>query len=318
MHLWKKDFLTGKISHARKEGVPFLDSSIIDGFAYEDFLDIGKKLFPGKGYCGLFFGLPLIEVNLKTMNSYISDVCKKNGSRGLFIPYPDLENIPSSFFENKFIGFKPYPDLVNPKDRPKMNIDVSIFDFIPTKVFEFSQEYGLIILIHLPRIGRLNDKKNIEEIREICRRYPNIKVILAHAGRSYCYSDIIDSITYLKDLENLYVDTAMINSFSVIDVLINELGVEKILYGSDLSVSAIKGKNVDINNKHYFITSTPRAWSLSSPKIDINNMTFFIYETIRAIRVASKINRLSKEHIDKIFYLNTKNLIDDILLNAKV
>ncbi len=198
-----------------------------------------------------------------------------------------------------------------------MDIDVSIFDFISEAVLEFCQEYGLILLIHIPRKGRLNDKRNIEGIRAIGKRYPEIKTILAHAGRSYCYSDIKDKISYLKELKNLYVDIAMINSYSVNKVLLEELGPERVIYGSDLAVAALKGKNIDINNKHYFVTKSPKAWSLSSSEMKLSNFTFFIYEIIRAIRIAALSLSLNKNDIENIFYLNAKRLIEEILQNVE-
>ena len=321
VHLWKKDFFKETISGDRIKQNPFFDSDVIRGFTFEDFKDTAEKIFPEKNYSGLFFGLPAREINLSKANKYISDVCIKNGSFGLFIPEPDLKKIPKDFFESRFIGFKPYPDLVNfkaPKDFSKLDIDVSIFDFISKKVLEFSQEYGLILLIHIPRKDRLNDRRNIEEIKTIGKKYPNIKIVLAHAGRSYCYSDIKDSIKYLKEIKNLYVDTAMINSFSVNKVLIDELGSERILYGSDLAVAALKGKNIDINNRHYFVTSTPKVWSLSSSEMNLDSFTFFIYEIIRAIRVAAKSLNSSKEDIENIFYKNSNNMIEDIISRNKI
>jgi len=316
VHLWKKDFFKEDIPESRLKQSPALDPDIIDGFTFRDFKNITEKIFPGKKCNGLFFGLPIKEADLDEMNKYISDVCIKDGSYGLYNPRPDLKEIPKDFFESRFIGFKPYPDLVNfkaPEDFSKLNIDVSIFDFISKKVLEFCQEYGLILLIHIPRKDRLNDRRNIEEIKIIGKRYPNIKIILAHAGRSYCYSDIKDSIRYLKEIKNLYVDTAMINSFSVNKILIEELGSERILYGSDLPIAIFKGKNIDINNRHYFVTNTPKVWSLSSSEMSLDSFTFFIYEIIRAIRIAALSLNLSKESIDNIFYLNTKRLIEDIV-----
>lgn len=317
VHLWKKNFLKESISENRKKQNPFLDPDIIDGFTSEDFKNTVEKIFPGEKYNGLFFGFPIKEIDLTKANKYISNVCIKNNSYGLNIPEPGLKEIPKDFFESRFIGFKPYPDLVDykaSKDFSKLDIDVSIFDFISKKVLEFCQEYSLILLIHIPRAGRLNDRRNIEEIKIIGKKYPNIKVILAHAGRSYCYGDIKDSIRYLKEIKNLYVDTAMINSFSVNKVLMEELGSERILYGSDLSIAALKGKNIDINNRHYFVTNTPRSWSLSSEEMNLDSFTFFIYEIIRAIRVAALSLNLSKEDIRNIFYLNTKGLIEDIIV----
>jgi len=319
VHLWAKDFYNSKISKNRMKQNPFLDPEIVQ-FTYKTFKDITKKLFPGKEYRGLFFGFPIKEINLEKNNRYISEINTKNNNYGLFMPKPDLQEVPADFFKNGFIGFKPYPDLLDfsePDDFSKLDIDVGIFDFISEAVLEFCQGYSLILLIHIPRKGRLNDKRNIEEIKVIGKRYPKIKIILAHAGRSYCYSDIKDSINYLKELKNLYVDTAMINSFSVNKVLLEELGPERVIYGSDLAVAALKGKNIDINNRHYFVTKNPKAWSLSSSEMELNNLTFFIYEIIRAIKVAVKSLNLGKEDIENIFYLNAKRLIENIIQNIK-
>ena len=105
----------------------------------------------------------------------------------------------------------------------------------------------------------------------------------------------------------------MINSFSVNKVLLEELGPEKVLYGSDLAVAALKGKNIDINNKHYFVTKNPKAWSLSCSEMKLSNFTFFIYEIIRAIRIAALSLNLSIKDIENIFYLNANKLIEDIV-----
>jgi uncharacterized protein len=315
IHLWKSDFFDKEIKQERLNQNPALDSDLIDGFTVENFKHFIEKVFPGKKYKGIFFGLPIKEADLNVTNKYISDVCIKNDTYGLFNPKPGLTEIPKNFFKDRFVGFKPYPDLVEydvPKDFSKLDIDVSMFDFISKEVFEFSQENGLIILIHIPRAGRLNDKRNIEEIKEISKRYPDIKIVLAHAGRSYCYSDIKNSVKHLKDMDNLYVDNAMINSYSVNKVLLEELGSERMLYGSDLPIAVFKGKNIDINNKHYFVTSTPRTWSLSSDKMNLECFTFFIYEIIRAVKIAVESLGLGKKDIDNIFRLNTQRLIKDI------
>lgn len=316
IHLWKKDFLKKDISEERQKANPFAGPDIIDGFVLEDFETVANTLFPDKEYSGLFFGLPVKEVDLGKTNKYVSDVCIENSCHGLYISEPGLDEIPNNFFENGFVGFKPYPDLVDyetPADFSKLDIDVSIFDFISKKVLEFSDAYGLILLIHIPRKGRLNDKRNIEELNTIGKKYKNIKVILAHAGRSYCYEDIRNSIQYLKDMKNLYVDTAMINNFSVNKLLMEELGSERILYGSDLAIAALKGKNIDINNKHYFVTNTPKSWSLSSSEMSLDGFTFFIYEIIRAIKIAAESLNLGKKDIENVFYLNAKRLIEDVL-----
>jgi len=320
VHLWKEDFYNLEISNKRRKQNPFLNSGI-NQFTYNDFEKITKKLFYKKNYYGLLYGLPVIEMDIDKNNEYIAMVNNEIKGHGLFIPKPDLKEVPENFFKNRFVGFKPYPDLVRKTkidDSSKIDIDTSIFDFVSKNVLEFCHEFGLILQLHIPRKERLNDKRNIQEIESIGKKYPRIKIVLAHAGRSYCYNDIKYSIKHLKKIKNLYVDTAMINNFLVNEVLIKELGPDKIFYGSDLVVAALKGKNIEINDKHYFVTNSSKPWSLSSSEMELNDFTFFIYEIIRAIKIATDSLDIRKIDIEKIFYSNAMNLIEEITQGIKV
>jgi len=315
VHLWKDSFYSSLPEENRKRSNPFFDAELAGGFDYEDFQFVSKTLFPQKKYTGIFFGLPFKEIDLKINNDYIAGVNALYRSNGLYVPEPGLRKIPHDFFEKGFIGFKPYPDLADKgihKDISSLDIDVSIFDFISSEVFDFANEYGLIMLVHLPRKGRLNDKRNIEEIEKLQQNYPQIKLVLAHAGRSYCEGDIKDSIKYLKDYKNLYADTAMINSSEVLEILLSELGPEKVLFGSDLAVAAIKGKNIDINNHHYFITSKPRPWSLSSADMELGHFTYSLYEAVRSIKAACARLGLGPGDVEDIFFNNADSLVNEI------
>ena len=314
IHLWDKKYIKDEISQSRQKQNPFLDAELIEGFTLEDFQTAAEKLFPGKTYTGLFFGLPLKEFDLQRSNEYISNVCKQENCYGLYMPEPSLKEIPGDFFADRFIGFKPYPDLAEfkePEDFSKLDIDISIFDFVPQIVLEFSNQYGLILLIHLPRKGRLNDKRNIWELDKISEKYPDIKVVLAHAGRSYCFEDIRQSINEIKHMQNLYMDTAMVNDFLVNRLILDVLGPEKLLFGSDSGISLLKGKNIDINHKHYFVTKKPKSWSLSSATMTLD-FTFFLYETVRAVKMAIEELKMDKTQVEKIFYSNSKKMIEDI------
>ena len=147
--------------------------------------------------------------------------------------------------------------------------------------------------------------------------FPNLRLILAHAGRSYCVCDIIDSIRHIKNLDNVFVDTAVINNWEVIEILLKELGSERIIYGSDFPIAALRGKNICINNKHYFVTARVFPWSISGSGIKEQNMTFFIYEEIREILKGVYKTGLGKKDIDNIFFNNIKNILDSIQNSRK-
>jgi uncharacterized protein len=182
---------------------------------------------------------------------------------------------------------------------------------------KLAHEYHLVVLLHIPKYRRLRNSNNIREITEISQPYPGLKLIIAHVERSYWPYDIIDNIDDIKDLNNVFVDTAMINNWEVIEILLNKMGSKKIIYGSDFPVAALRGKNICINNRHYFATAKAFKWSISGPDIKKENMTFFIYEEIREIIEAIKRSRLGSKEISDIFYCNAKKIIDSIKARRK-
>lgn len=316
VHLWKKDHISidiEKITFDRLRRHPFLSVDMWDNFSYLDFVTVSKTIFPRIEYDGLFFSLPFREVDIKKANEMIKDDVISRNKTALFIPIAtDKYNyLEKKIKEENFIGLKPYPDLAVGLDYDNQN-SISIFNFLTEEHLKIANKLGLIILLHIPKIKRLNDKKNLDDIINICNSYPNIKLILAHAGRSYCVFDLVDSIKKIYRLKNLYVDTAMINNWEVIELLLEYLGCEKIIYGSDLPVAAFRGKNICINNKHFFVTYPPFPWSLSNESLREDNFTFFLYEEIRAILKAIKKKKMDKKVISNIFYKNIKDLMDSV------
>ncbi len=317
IHLNKKDFI---LKDMEREGNlnPFFKEEIMVDLPYEKYKSIAEEIFPGKVYEGFFFGLPFKGIDIDRSNEYISEVCRENSCNGLYVVTPEIEEIPQDLFQKKFLGFKPYPELaksvnLSGYDISKLDMDVSIYDILPDKTLEYANKHRMIIILHLPRKDRLNDKRNIDEIKDICKSYPHIQLVLAHIGRSYCYADLEHGIEQIKGLENLYVDTANISNPDVIKKSIEELGTDRVIYGSDIPLGLFKGKDVDINNKHYFVTDKPTTWSLSSSHIRLDNFTLLIYEVIRSIKVASEGLKLSEKDIQYIFHDNASRLMDRVI-----
>ncbi len=314
IHLWKSDQIdTENITPERKGKHPFLSFEECKDFSYADFIQVSKTIFPQIDYDGLFFGSPFREFNIEKANKMIEeDVISKNKD-ALFISIADDSSdlIEEKIKEGNFIGLKPYPDLVVNKDYDNQD-SVSIFDFLPEKHLAVADKLGLIVLLHIPKVKRLNDSKNLDDIINICRSYPNIKLILAHAGRSYCLFDLENSIKKIYKLKNLWIDTAMINDWEIIEIILDYLGSEKVIYGSDMPVATFRGKNICINNKHFFVTYPSFPWGLSNESFCKGEFTYFLYEEIRAILKAIKKKKIDKKIISNIFYKNIKNIIDSV------
>jgi hypothetical protein len=314
IHIWKNKFISENLDPIKIKTDPFFSFETIDEFDFTDFDKVSKTIFPGKEYKGIFFGAPFEEIDIDDNNQLIIEKSIKDNINGMFIPKADYkqEFVQEKILEGGLYGFKPYPDLAVGKKYRHDQDSVSISEMITEDQLEIAQRFGLIILIHVPKSQRIRDRENIKEIKWISRSYPDAKIILAHAGRSYCVFDIVNSINEIKDLENVYVDTAMINNWEVIKILLENLGSGRIIYGSDLPVAGLRGKNICINDRHYFFTAKPFPWSISGPGVNEENVTFFIYEEIKEILKAVSSTGSGKEDIENIFFNNIRNIMDSI------
>ncbi len=305
VHIWLEKHIN---NFPEKTNNPFIDFKNFPEFSIEDFEIIKEKLFKNKKYTGIFFGNPFRNLNLEKMNSYIFNLTKKD-NYFLYIPSP-VDDLSNEFFSkissySGFIGFKPYPKLAD----KKQNEEVKITDFLNTNVLEYADSNEMLILLHLPRKRRLADKNNIFELKEITKKYKKIKLILAHSGRSYCLCDIENAIEEIKDIKNLYFELSFIHDWEIVQLILNKIDNKKIIYGSDMPVSTLKGKNVCINNEHYFVTKEPFEWSIGSQFLNLG-FTYFLYEQIRALKKAFYNLGIKKDsHIEDIFFNNINNII---------
>jgi len=67
----------------------------------------------------------------------------------------------------------------------------------------------------------------------IAEDYPGAKIILGHSGGEY--DGVLEAITVAKAFPNVYLDTASSRLYpSMIEMMVAEVGAEKVLYGSDV------------------------------------------------------------------------------------
>jgi uncharacterized protein len=305
VHLWLKEHILFKET---KPNNSFSDFDAFPQYSFEEFYNNSSKLFQDKKYTGIFFGNPLGQIDLEEVNKYILELAKKK-EYCLYIPSPEdkLEN--STFNEIKgfknFLGFKPYPDLAK-----KGNNEISIHEFLNNYVLEYANSKGLLIMLHLPRKKRLADNRNIKEIQYLTKKYPDVKFLLAHLGRSYCLKDISDVIEQISKIENLFFEISFVNDWEIFELVIKKVDHKRIIYGSDMPVCLMKGKNICINDNHYFVTEKLFSWSISNNDMQLN-FTFFLYEQIREfIKALNKLNLCKDSILEDVFYGNIKKLID--------
>jgi len=273
-----------------------------DFFAY-------KELLPEQKVNILGFLFPIKEAKLDKSNSYIRHYIKQGKIKGLMITHPDWpsEKVRKELQEGCFSGIKPYPDFVT----KVKGADVSVFEFLPHSHLKVANELNKIVLLHLPRKNRLRDMDNIREIKDIRQKYPQVKLLIAHIGRCYCSIFAKEGLKYFRNDSGILFDTAAVLNPEVYKIALDEIGPDRLLYGTDLPITFMRGMREWHGEKYVNFSSGNYIWNTNrKSREEEAKYTLFIYELIKACREGIEGVRLGKEAIRNIFFNNTKKLLD--------
>jgi len=224
---------------------------------------------------GLFFPYPVANCNVKNKNTYLVsqlESAKEPSSRGLVLVSPDIspDELKELLNYPKIIGMKPYH--VFSSEQPTW--ESSMRGYFPEWQWELADKHGCIVVLHLVKRNAIADPENIREIRDMCTRYPNIRLILAHAARSFHTPHAKEGITQLRGLENVWFDTSAVCEPEAFMVILREFGPEKLLWGSDFPVSLIRGKSVSLGDGFVWLEEDTLDWEkqkFSNPLLAIAN-----------------------------------------------
>jgi len=280
-------------------------------FPVEYYLEYTKKMLPDQEIFFNSFGTPdlLADRNAAAVyNGKISDN-KNYFGMAMISPKDNILDVKRRIEEHKLVGYKPYLNFVDWKETK----DITIEDMFKEEQLEYANEKGLIITLHIPRPGRLADPVNQKQMVELCRKYPNVKIIFAHIGRAYYMKNVVDFLAGIADCPNAWVDTAMVNHEGVLEYTFNNFPRERILFGSDAPIAFLRGKSVEINNQYAYLMG--EDYAIGNSIFDSENsvsFTSFFYEQLRGIKVAAKRANLHDIEIENIFFNNAYQLFTSV------
>ena len=264
-----------------------------------------SKFFPGKELCGgLFFPGVTHHINVQNENSFLLSQLKENKlSRGLILLTPETsaQELTSLLSQPSIAGAKIY--FYFSKDKPILQS--STIGYFPEWQMEICNHFGSIIMIHLVKDLAISDPANIKEIQYICKRYPKLKIILAHAGRSFHSPNSQPGVKELVGIDNVWFDTSAICEPESFKVVLNEFGSERLMWGSDFPVSQIRGRSITIGDGFVFLDEESCNWD----KLSFGNPILLGIESLRALKWASEDFGLNAGEIGKIFYGNAKSIL---------
>jgi predicted TIM-barrel fold metal-dependent hydrolase len=270
-------------------------------------------LFPNKHVEYLAFGMPLTTVDRTANNHYIARSVNNKTSFGLYVAHPseNAETLEQKLKEGKLVGFKPYLSYVTWKALE----EVRIRDFLTDAMLEVAHAYSLPVMLHVPREKRLADPENIKDLRYISTHYPKAKMILAHAGRAYSLELIRSALAKLEGTD-FWLEFSNVQSTEVIEEVLKRMRLERVMYGSDIPVAAVRGYMFMLNGQRVMLTRKPFLWSISG-RPDQLRCTFMGYEQLRAMKRGCEALGFGKDEVQRLFYDNAKTLVEDALKSMR-
>ncbi|WP_066683245.1 amidohydrolase family protein [Christensenella intestinihominis] len=284
----------------------------------EDLMESYGLMFPGKDVKALIFSNLSHGDDGAAANRYVSESSQKSGYPALYFSYPfqSAEEIEREIISGGFLGLKSYLSL-SPEYIPEA--EIRIFDFFPPHQLDVLDRHGWIMMLHIPRNGRLKDPVNIEQILEIKQKYPGIKLIIAHIGRAYTTDDIGDAFERLAPADDLLFDFTANCNQEVIERLIEAVGPKRILFGSDLPILRMRTHRITENGTYVNLVPPGMYGDVSKDshmrevgEEEGKKITFFMYEEILAFKRAAASCGLRPEDVKDVFYGNAKRLIDEV------
>ncbi len=312
MHLWELRHRSGsKYIRRGEDWAEQVEQAYPMPMLREDY----DRLFPDQTLRGLIFGWVGASINVEANNRYVGELVRENpGWYGLAVICPewDRETTLRQIEGNGLRGMKPYitfaaPEIATP--------DITIYDILTPEQWELADARGYVCTLHLPRPGRLHDPKNVEQLLEIDRKYPNARVIVAHIGRCYSNEDMGDAFEQLKDTKNLCFDFSGNTNALVIRRALEIFGHQRMLYGSDLPLTHIHMKRV-YQNGHYLnlIRGDERPQinhaAYMQPMPDAKNYTYYLYESIHAFQEAAEALGLNRAQVEDVMCRNALRLLE--------
>lgn len=281
----------------------------------EDLIETYRLMFPDQEVTPLIFSSTKKDTQA-ACNAYIVESMQKTGFPGLYYSSPDqsAEELRRFILAGGYLGTKSYLELA-PAYLPEA--EIRIFDFFPKHQLAMLNEMGAIVMLHIPRHGRLKDPVNLAQILELKREFPRVRLIIAHIGRAYAECDVGNSFKVLSEAPDLMYDFCANTCEFAMTKLLEAVGPEHVLFGSDMPILRMRMRRIEENNT--YINLVPPGL-YGDPKQDSHlrevsveegkQLTFFMYEEILAFKRAAAAVGLTKEDVERCFYGNARALID--------
>jgi len=301
--------------HFGRNGPPPEFAYMPERLGLDEYRQYMEWIHPGnRTLGGIFFGLLFgderfdnndfvrAEVSVSALEDHFRQCCY---GQLVVAPTDDPATIRAGVSPERMVGLKCYHTMA---DVAGPTFEAPIEAYLPEAQVQIAHEEGLTITLHMVRDIRLADPLSKAAIRRYCERYPNMRLILAHAARGFNPWHTIEGIHSLAGLNNVWFDTSAVTEAGAFEAIVEVMGHERLLYGTDFPVSHMRGRCVAIGDSfHWFYEDD---MDLDEKHITLQPVLIGL-ESLRAHRLASMRLKLSESQIEDIFYNNAMRLMGE-------
>lgn len=272
----------------------------------------GQRCFPDRPYHAVCFGYPTPAADWAKDTAYVAAAAREYANLyPLVLGGPALgvsrERYAQALDTGGFYGFKVFLNWYGDNYG-----STRVEEMVGPEEIALANARRLILLLHVPRSGRLADPEVRQGVRWLARECPEAHIVLAHAGRCYLPAEMRAAIGGITDLPNVSMDLSMVMDPVVVQMALQALGPGRLLYATDFPVAAMRGRRVRVMD-HWVDVVLP-GYSDSAFRVSGEiHATFMAWEIALAIRWAAELAGISDAERAGIFYANGKRLLDRVL-----
>lgn len=292
-HLWHPEFY-------QEVGLPHIPRMA----GYSEFCSFFKALCPGREIAALFIPHFYLPGREGQGSEWLADQVHSNSHcRGeVFIhPNDNPESIKEQVCRLGLDGFKCYHTYASTK--PTWQADMP--EYLPEDFVRLADSQGWVITLHLVKSRAVADPSNIHWIRYYCKKYPSMKLILAHSARGFQPQHNLEGLPQLRGLDNLYFDASANCEPIAHQAVVRILGHKKLLYGSDFPIALERGRSVAVADSFLWLYKSSPVWQEKHACI---KPVLVALEHLRSLKWACWSERLSDTQVEDIFWNNAVRL----------
>lgn len=262
----------------------------------------------GRTLGGLFFGLAF-QGDRTGNDNYVAAEVKAGQATGfhafgqmLIAPEMDPEYVRETVRRQGFVGLKPY-HLMAKVEGPTFLAPIEAY--LTEDHVRIAHEEGLTITLHMVLDRAMADPRNQATIRRYCEQYPNMRLILAHAARGFNPWHTIEGIGSLRGLANVWCDTSAVTEAGAFEAVVDTLGHDRLLYGTDFHVSHMRGRCIAIGDSFHWLYA--EEMGLEEKHTQLQPVLIGL-ESLRSLFLAIHRLKLTDRQVEDVFYNNAAQL----------